>query len=107
MTRPQGDDPSARPPLAARTVDRMCAMAGVSRASCYRDWASTSPGAEETALRDRMQHLALGHRFYGYRRITALLRREGWPRNPPVPRWRRRPLKSSPSPLRSPDSSSR
>lgn len=78
MTRPQGDDPSARLAMAARTVDRMCAVAGVSRASYYRDWASTSPGAEETALRDRMQHLALGHRFYGYRRITALLRREGW-----------------------------
>ena len=73
MTRPQGDGPAA-----VRLVDRMCALAGVSRASYYLDWASTSPGVEETALRDRIQHLALSHRFYGYRRITELLRREGW-----------------------------
>lgn len=78
MTRSQGDEPNAQPPMAARPVDRMCALAGVSRASYYRDWANTSPGTEETALRDRIQHLALGHRFYGYRRITELLRREGW-----------------------------
>jgi transposase InsO family protein len=25
-----------------------------------------------------LQHLAIGHRHYGYRRLTALLRREGW-----------------------------
>ena len=73
MTRPQGDGPAT-----VRLVDRMCALAGVSRASYYRDWAGTSPGVEETALRDRIQQLALGHRFYGYRRITELLRREGW-----------------------------
>ena len=73
MTRAQGDGPAAM-----RSVERMCAVAGVSRASYYRDWASTSPGPEETALRDRIQQLALGHRFYGYRRITELLRREGW-----------------------------
>ena len=78
MTRPQGNDPGAPSLAAACAVDRMCALAGVSRASYYRDWASTSPGAEETALRDRIQQLALSHRFYGYRRITALLRREGW-----------------------------
>ena len=29
-------------------------------------------------LRDRIQRLALAHRHYGYRRIGALLRREGW-----------------------------
>ena len=36
------------------------------------------PGREETALRDAIQRLALAHRWYGYRRITALLKREGW-----------------------------
>jgi transposase InsO family protein len=29
-------------------------------------------------LRDAIQRLALAHRHYGHRRITALLRREGW-----------------------------
>lgn len=33
---------------------------------------------EETALRDLVQCLALTHRHYGYRRIGALLRRQGW-----------------------------
>ena len=36
------------------------------------------PRREETALRDAIQRLALAHRFYGYRRIGELLRREGW-----------------------------
>ena len=75
MTRSQGGSP-------VLPVDRMCALAGVSRASFYRDWALTAPGREETELRDLIQHLALAHRHYGYRRITALVRREGWPVNP-------------------------
>jgi transposase InsO family protein len=73
MTRPQGDAPGAKLP-----VDRMCALAGVSRAAYYRDWERREPRREETALRDAIQRLALSHRFYGYRRIGALLRREGW-----------------------------
>ena len=36
---------------------------------------------EETGLRDAIQRLALKHRHYGYRRIGALLRREGWQAN--------------------------
>jgi transposase InsO family protein len=56
----------------------MCALAGVSRAAYYRDWALSQPLREETALRDVVQRLALAHRHYGYRRIGALLRREGW-----------------------------
>jgi transposase InsO family protein len=53
-------------------------LAGVSRASYYRDWAASEPGREETGLRDAIQRLVLAHRHYGYRRIGALLRREGW-----------------------------
>src|SRR5262245_26375856 len=30
------------------------------------------------ALRDELQRLAIAHRHYGYRRLTALVRREGW-----------------------------
>jgi transposase InsO family protein len=56
----------------------MCALAGVSRAGYYRQWRSAAPAAEETALRDRLQRLALAHRHYGYRRLGPLLRREGW-----------------------------
>jgi putative transposase len=60
------------------SVEMLCALTGVSRASYYRDWAATSPGREETALRDLVQKLALAHRSYGYRRITELVRREGF-----------------------------
>jgi len=63
------------------SVERMCRLADVSRAGYYRHWRASAPAREETALRDRIQHLTLGHRHYGYRRIGALLRREGWSAN--------------------------
>jgi transposase InsO family protein len=50
----------------------------VSRASFYREWASTAPGREETELRDVIQCAVLACKHYGYRRITAELRRQGW-----------------------------
>jgi len=56
----------------------MCALAGVSRAGYYRHWHARQPRQEETALRDRLQRAALSHRHYGYRRLTAELKREGW-----------------------------
>jgi transposase InsO family protein len=71
MTGPQGKGSAA-------SVERLCALAGVSRASFYRDWASTAPGREETQLRDLIQRAVLAHKSYGYRRITAELRRQGW-----------------------------
>jgi putative transposase len=66
--RPQGE----------LTIERMCALAGVSRAGYYRRWAASAPRAEETGVRDVIQRLALAHRHYGYRRIAAQMRREGW-----------------------------
>jgi putative transposase len=60
------------------TIERMCVLAGVSRAGYYRHWASSAPRAEETGLRDAIQRLALAHRHYGYRRIAAQLRRDGF-----------------------------
>jgi transposase InsO family protein len=59
-------------------VERLCALAGVSRAGYYRNWQASAPRQEETAARDAVQRLALAHRHYGYRRIAAQLRREGW-----------------------------
>ena len=56
----------------------MCGLVGESRAGYYRHWQVCEPRAEEMGLRDRIQRLALAHRHYGYRRIGALLRREGW-----------------------------
>lgn len=56
----------------------MCRLAGVSRAGYYRHWRQSAPRQEETGLRDVIQRLALANRHYGYRRIGALLGREGW-----------------------------
>jgi len=71
MTHPQGTG-------SGLSIERLCALAPVSRASFYRGWREASPAREETALRDAIQRLALAHPHYGYRRIGALLRRDGW-----------------------------
>jgi putative transposase len=60
------------------TIERMCALAGVSHAGYYRHWEASAPRQEETCVRDAIQRLALAHRHYGYRRIAAQLRREGF-----------------------------
>jgi len=65
-------------PQGGLPVARLCALAGVSRAGYYRHWQASVPRQEETAVRDAIQRLALAHRHYGYRRIAAQLRREGW-----------------------------
>jgi transposase InsO family protein len=66
------------PPQGALSIERMCTLAGVSRASYYRRWRRVAPRREQTELRDVLQRLAVAHRHYGYRRLNALLRREGW-----------------------------
>ena len=63
------------------SIQRMCRLAGVSRAGYYRHWQASAPRQAETGLRDAIQHLALANRHYGHRRISALLRRQGWPAN--------------------------
>ncbi len=60
------------------SIQRMCEMAKVSRASFYRHWEMEEPTVAEMELRNTVQRLALAHRYYGYRRITELLRREGF-----------------------------
>jgi len=60
------------------TIGRMCTLAGVSRAGYYRHFEASAPRQEETGVRDAIQRLSLANRHYGYRRIAALLRREGF-----------------------------
>ncbi|WP_366853254.1 IS3 family transposase [Phenylobacterium sp.] len=62
-------------------MERLCGLAQVSRAAYYRHWGEHAPRAQETALQGAIQRLAISHRDYGYRRITALLKREGWAAN--------------------------
>jgi len=58
-------------------VKRLCAAAGVSRASYYRSQVRQVPAAEEMVLRDELQKIALEFPAYGYRRLTPELQRRG------------------------------
>ncbi len=64
------------------SIERMCELARVSRASFYRSLKEQRPAEEETEVRSVIQQIALEHcRRYGYRRIGAELRRRGMPVN--------------------------
>jgi putative transposase len=60
------------------SIRELCESAAVSRASYYRSWQEKQPSEEELALRDALQRVALKYRHCGYRRITRMLKREGW-----------------------------
>ena len=61
----------------SRTVERLCRLAGVSRAGYYRFWQKSAPREHDTAVRDAIQRVALAHgRRRGYRYISHQLRRE-------------------------------
>ncbi len=58
--------------------ERMCQLAGVSKAGFYRHLRSRDTYDEEMQVRSETQSIALEHEgHYGYRRITAELRRRG------------------------------
>jgi putative transposase len=60
------------------SIERMCYLAQVSRAGFYRSLAEKSPAEETLEVRSAIQKVAIEHgRRYGYRRITAELRRQG------------------------------
>jgi transposase InsO family protein len=60
------------------SIERMCQLAGVSRAGFYRSLQQRSPEEEEMDVRSAIQQVVLEHRRrYGYRRVTAELRRRG------------------------------
>jgi len=60
------------------SIERMCELARVSRASFYRSLKEQRPAEEETEVRSTIQQIALEHRRrYGYRRVCAELRRRG------------------------------
>ena len=60
------------------SVERMCQLAQVSRASFYRYLRRGWQAEEEMALRSAVQSLVIQHRWrYGYRRVTVELRTQG------------------------------
>lgn len=59
-------------------IERMCQLAQVSRAGFYRSLLEHHPEEEDMEVRSTIQQIVLEHRRrYGYRRITAELRRRG------------------------------
>ena len=60
------------------SIERMCQLARVSRAGFYRSLQERVPVEENMEVRSAIQQIALEHRRrYGYRRVTAELRRRG------------------------------
>jgi transposase InsO family protein len=60
------------------SIERMCQLAQVSRAGFYRSLQERQPVEEEMEVQSMIQQIALEHRRrYGYRRVTAELRRRG------------------------------
>ena len=60
------------------SIERMCQLAQVSRAGFYRSLQEQRPVEEEIEVRSAIQQIAIEHRRrYGYRRISAELRRRG------------------------------
>jgi len=59
-------------------VNGLCRAAGVSRAGYYRFLLRTQPQGSDMDLRSQIQQIALRWPAYGYRRVHAELRRQGW-----------------------------
>ena len=60
------------------TVERMCALARVSRAGFYRHPTDAPQVDRDMALRDALQRVALEFPSYGWPRMTRQLKRRGW-----------------------------
>jgi putative transposase len=59
-------------------VERLCELAQVTRAGFYR-WRASPPAVDDDMdLRNDIQGIALEFPCYGWRRVTAELRRQGW-----------------------------
>jgi putative transposase len=61
-----------------RSERRGCQLAGIGRSSCRYE----ARRRNDPELRQRLRELAGERRRFGYRRLTVMLRREGWPVNP-------------------------
>jgi putative transposase len=61
-----------------RSERRACQLAGIGRSSCRYQ----ARRRDDPELRQRLRELAGERRRFGYRRLTVLLRREGWRVNP-------------------------
>ncbi len=60
------------------TVERMCALAGVSRTGFYRYPPEPPEADRDMALREAIQRVVLEFPCYGWPRMTRELKRRGW-----------------------------
>jgi putative transposase len=58
-------------------VTRLCQISGLSRATYYRYVGDAGDETDDHAVQDAIQTICLRHKYYGYRRVTASLRRLG------------------------------
>jgi putative transposase len=64
------------------SVERMCSLTAVSRAGFYRSFNEQEPDTEEMELRSAIQAIVIEHKLrYGYRRVAAELRHQGFMAN--------------------------
>lgn len=64
------------------SIERMCRLAGVSRAGFYRELEHSYGVQQDMELRSEMQRIVLqNRRRYGYRRVTHELQQRGFPVN--------------------------
>jgi len=59
-------------------VEKLRSLMGVSRSWYYERPSATEKDKKDVALRDAIERIVLEFSGYGYRRVTAALRREGW-----------------------------
>jgi len=66
-------------PQAHLSIESMCRLGRVSRTGFYRHWQQREPRGEEMELRAQVQQIVVTHRRnYGYRRVSRVLREQGW-----------------------------
>lgn len=59
------------------SIGMLCSLMGVSRSWYYERPSDQEKARKDVALRDAIEHIVLKFPGYGYRRVTAALRREG------------------------------
>jgi putative transposase len=59
------------------SISEACRVAELSRAGFYRNYEEHSPQQADVELRDTLQKIVIENRFYGYRRVTAVLNQQG------------------------------
>ena len=60
------------------SIERLCSLMGVSRSWYYKRPRATEKAKRDVEMRDAIERIVLEFPGYGYRRVTAALRREGW-----------------------------